>query len=414
LQVVDVDGSLCLNPFDCLRAIHIIQSVFVKELTKAYKPFSSKVFRFFLSVDGVKVVTGVSGDSELSSSSGGIGSDGEINTHAAGGDIDPAGEPQRAVSVPPRRGGKTFLELFPQLFLFPLLIVIVLVLVYVFFGAIAADNRGVGDLLRDIRIGGGHSRQQDAHALAKLLVRKQEQREDPYLNGDETRELIQLVENAASGEDELRGYLVLALGRSGQPDLSVPFLLDLLAQKDLAEDLRQETIYGLGLSGNSKAILPLLDEIERQGGEHSWQSRAFAIASVVNILVRDNPGKERPLADDPRVGVVVQKLKPQVNDSRREISWNTAFLLAMYFGDDSGEMILRDMLSWDFLGEQRGDNDNALTPAQKEAWMCQALEGLYSLRGGGLKDVLEEKKSDRNMRVRNVAMRLLGKLEKKT
>ena len=72
------------------------------------------------------------------------------------------------------------------------------------------------------------------------------------------------------------------------------------------------------------------------------------------------------------------------------------------------------MLSWDFLGEQRGDNDNALTPAQKEAWMCQALEGLYSLRGGGLKDVLEEKKSDRNMRVRNVAMRLLGKLEKKT
>ena len=324
-----------------MRAIHIIQSVFVKEFTKAYKPFSSKVFRFFLSVDGVKVVTGVSGDSELSSSSGGIGSDGEINTHAAGGDIDPGGEPQRAVSVPPRRGGKTFLELFPQLFLFPLLIVIVLVLVYVFFGAIAADNRGVGDLLRDIRIGGGHSRQQDAHALAKLLVRKQEQREDPYLNGDETRELIQLVENAASGEDELRGYLVLALGRSGQPDLSVPFLLDLLAQKDLVEDLRQETIYGLGLSGNSKAILPLLDEIERQGGEHSWQSRAFAIASVVNILVRDNPGKERPLADDPRARVVVQKLKPQVNDSRREISWNTAFLLAMYFGDDSGERILR-------------------------------------------------------------------------
>ncbi|MEE3199000.1 MAG: hypothetical protein VX254_03135, partial [Planctomycetota bacterium] len=112
-------------------------------------------------------MTGVSGDSELSSSSGGIGSDGEINTHAAGGDMDPGGEPPRAVSVAPRKGGKTFLELFPQLFLFPLLIVIVLVLVYVFFGAIAADNRGVGDLLRDIRIGGGHSRQQDAHALAK-------------------------------------------------------------------------------------------------------------------------------------------------------------------------------------------------------------------------------------------------------
>ena len=72
------------------------------------------------------------------------------------------------------------------------------------------------------------------------------------------------------------------------------------------------------------------------------------------------------------------------------------------------------MLSWDFLGEQLGDNDNALTSEEQQRWMCQALEGLYSLRGGGLKDVLEEKKSDRNMRVRNAAMRLLGKLDKKT
>lgn len=386
----------------------------MKEFTKAYKPFASKVFRFFLLVDGVKVVTGVSGDSELSSSSGGIGSDGEKNTHASGGCIDPDGGLPRAVSVPPRKGGKTFLELFPQLFLFPLLIVIVLVLVYVFFGAIAADNRGVGDLLRDIRVGGGHSRQQDAHALAKLLVQKQEKGKDPYLSSAQTGELIELVQNATSGEDELRGYLVLVLGRSGQPQLSLPFLLDLLTREDLAQDLRQEAITGLGLSGDSSAILPLLDEIDRPGGEQSWQSRWLAIWGVVNILVRENPDTEGSFKDDARVRLVARKLKSRVNDSRREISWTAAYYLARYFGDNSGEIILQDMLSWDFLGEQLGDNDNALTSEEQQRWMCQALEGLYSLRGSGLKDVLEGKKSDRNLKVRAVAIKLLDKLEKKT
>ena len=52
----------------------------MKDFTKAYKPFTSKVFSFFLLVHGVKVVTGVSGESEISSSSGGVGTDGEINT----------------------------------------------------------------------------------------------------------------------------------------------------------------------------------------------------------------------------------------------------------------------------------------------------------------------------------------------
>ena len=398
-----------------MRAILIIQSAFVKDFTKAYKPFTSKVFRFFLLVHGVKVVTGVSGDSELSSSSAGTGPGGEKNTHASEGYTDPDGGLPRAVSVPPRKGGKTFLELFPQLFLFPLLIVIVLVLVYVFFGAIAADNRGVGDLLRDIRIGGGHSRQQDAHALAKLLVEKQEKGKEPYLNGAQTGELIQLVKDATSGEDELRGYLVLALGRSGQPQLSLPFLLGLLAREDIAPGLRQEAITGLGLSGDSTAILPLLDEIDRPaGGEQSWQSRWLAIWGVVNILARENPEDDGPLKEGPEARVVVQKLKTKVNDSRREISWTAAYYLARYFGDNSGEIILQDMLSWDFLGEQLGDNDNALTSDEQQRWMCQALEGLYSLRGAGLKDVLEEKKSDRNMRVRNMAIRLLDKLEKKT
>ena len=95
-------------------------------------------------------------------------------------------------------------------------------------------------------------RAQDAEALAKGLVAKQAAGEDPYLGAKETRQLLELVEGAATGEDELRRFLILALGRSGQPELSVPFLLELLSRKDLVDELRQETIAGLAWSGDSK------------------------------------------------------------------------------------------------------------------------------------------------------------------
>ena len=115
-------------------------------------------------------MTGVAGVCERSSSPGGMDPEEGKQQPAAGSESSLAGEDVRAVSVPPRKGGRTFLELFPQLFGIPFLIVIVLVLVWVFFGAIAEDNRSVADLLRDIQAGGGHSRLQDAKAVADQLV----------------------------------------------------------------------------------------------------------------------------------------------------------------------------------------------------------------------------------------------------
>ena len=385
----------------------------MKQFTEVCNPFNCKIFRFYFSSDGVKVVTGVAGDSELSSSPGGMDPEEGKQQPVAGSESGLAGEDVRAVSVPPRKGGRTFLELFPQLFGIPFLIVIVLVLVWVFFGAIAKDNRSVADLLRDIQAGGGHSRLQDAKALADQLVAKQATGEDPYLGPRETSQLLQLVENASSGEDQLRIFLVVALGRSGQPQQAVPFLLGQLAQQNISAELRQATIAGLAWSGDRKAIPALLDEVEVPGSPRVWGSRFLAIGGVVNILIRNGPDLEKTLADDPQARAVLDKLKGQVNDQRKEISWNTAFWLARHFGDDSGASILEEILDWDFLDRVRGDHNRGLTVQQKERWMCQALDGLYRLRGSEFRDVLLEKKTDRSLAVKDKALTLLELLDDK-
>ena len=386
----------------------------MKQFTRYCNPFTCKIFRFYLIFDGVKVVMGVAGDSELTSSHGGSSPDkGEkVSSVERQGGSD--GKGVGAVSIPPRKGGKTFLELFPQLFLFPLLIVIVGVLVWVFFGAIARDSRSVTELIRDIQAGGGHSRMQDAKALADQLVAKQVVGEDPYLDAAETRQLLELAETTPTGEGRLKVFLVVALGRCGQPKLAVPFLLSLLSRKDLPEELRQATIRGLGLSGDRRAVLALLGEVDRAGSSTNWQSRWEAVAGVVNILLRENPGEEQSFNRDPQARVVVEKWKLLVNDPRREISWTTAFRLAKHFGDDSGEVILENILSWDFLDKQRGDNNRDLTVQEKELWMCQALEGLHRLRGAELRNVLVEKKTDRSVAVRGKALLLLARLDKET
>ena len=358
-------------------------------------------------------MTGVAGDSELSSSPGGMDPEEGKQQPVAGSESGLAREDVRAVSVPPRKGGRTFLELFPQLFGIPFLIVIVLVLVWVFFGAIAKDNRSVADLLRDIQAGGGHSRLQDAKALADQLVAKQATGEDLYLGQQETSQLLQLVENVSSGEDQLRIFLVLALGRSGQPQQAVPFLLGQLARQNISAELRQATIAGLAWSGDRKAIPALLDEVEVPGSPRAWGSRFLAIGGVVNILIRNGSDLEKTLADDPQARAVLDKLKGQVNDQRKEISWNTAFWLARHFGDDSGASILEEILDWDFLDGVRGDHNRGLTVQQKERWMCQALDGLYRLRGSEFRDVLLEKKTDRSLAVKDKALTLLELLDDK-
>ena len=68
-------------------------------------------------------------------------------------------------------------------------------------------------------------------------------------------------------------------------------------------------------------------------------------------------------------------------------------------------------MSWECLDAQRGDHNRELLLEQKEAAMGLALEALYTLHGDKIRDLLEEKREDRSLSVRNVALTCLDKLE---
>jgi len=317
---------------------------------------------------------------------------------------------------PRRRPVRGVAALFPQLVLFPLLLVTVGVLVYLFFIASAQDSRSVDEILRDLEAGGSHSRRQDAWALAQKLneleVGLGTGGASRYLSADETRRLLRILEHAGS-DDELRGFLVDAFGRSGQPEITWPVLGGMLDDPSTTAEVRNKVIQAISLSGHRVApvIATLLREIETSSAPEAWETRWFAVHAIVNILTRGEPLSPEALRDDELVRLAVRKLRPLVGSPRREISWNTAAFLATYFADDEGETVLRDLLSWDFLDAQRGDGRRELTLDEKETWIEFALRALFRLHGEAMRAVLEEKRNDRSLSVRNVALTCLKELD---
>ena len=310
-----------------------------------------------------------------------------------------------------RASGGGFGKLFPQLFLFPLLLVTVAVLVYLLFVASARDSRSIDDLLRDIQSGGGHSRKQDAWALAQKVSEVDTRGGDGYITEEQTRQLLRLLDQAIEDDDdEMRSFLVFAFGRLGQPELTWPRLKGILDDPATSSEVRKNVILGLSLSRNRAAVPTLLHEVRSRTDPGEWETRWIATHAVVNILTHGEALPADRLANDPLVEMAVRGLRPMVGNSRKEVSWNTSVWLAKYFRDDQGESVLRDLVSWEFLDAQRGERNQELTEGEKAAFMALAIEGLYALHGADLRALLEEKKNDRSLPVRNVALTCLGEL----
>jgi hypothetical protein len=312
-----------------------------------------------------------------------------------------------------RSGGKSFAELFPQLFLIPLALVTVIVLVYLFFIASAKDTRTISEILRDIEVGGWHSRKQDAHALAERVRELSLAGASRYLSEEDTRHLLRIFQ-AAPPDDSLRASLVCALARGGDPAVTWDELRPLLEDDATPPEVRAQVIQGLSLSENRKAVAPLLATIEKRSSPQEWETRWYAIHAVVLILTRGESLAPEQLEKDELAQSALRSLRRAVGDSRREISWNTAYYLAQYFGDPAGTEVLEQLLDADYLDAQRGGEGETreLSASEKETWTVQAMAGLFRLRGAAMRPVLEAKKADPNPRVRDMALRCLRDLER--
>lgn len=282
-----------------------------------------------------------------------------------------------------------------RVFLFPLLIVVVGVLVYLFFIASAQDNRSVEDLISDIESGGTHARKQDSFALSLKV------RELPVVDGKPTyfpeaatRKLLGLLERTK--EEDLRGSLIRAIGRGGEPRLTAPIMKEIALGEESSEDSRVHAVQSLGLSASPEARDILLEILRRFDQPANWELRWYALAGLVNTFDT----------------AAVAPLRGALAEPRREIRWSAACWLASWFKDASGVEILRDLVDWKILDQERGDHDRPLLPEEKETYMIMAMEGLYGLDRANVRPLLEEKKLDsRSPRVRNAAFEMLAMLD---
>jgi HEAT repeat protein len=285
---------------------------------------------------------------------------------------------------------KTFGQLFPQLFLFPLILVVVGVLVYLFFHATLKDARQVDEIIADLESGGQASRRQDAYALA-LDARDLVAKGDRY-SPEVTRKLLRLLDRFQD-DPEGRRFITLAAGRAGDPELTLEPMSRLAIDPAASPEIRIEAVCALGLSRSPRAVETLKKVIDENAGPDGWETRRYALAGLVEI------GDES----------AIPYLRRGLEDSRREIQWYSAYGLAATFRDPSGKEILEKLVNWDYLDQLRGDRARGLEPLEKELNMMFALYGLYRLEGAGVAALLKEKARDpRSVKVRDVANRLLS------
>jgi HEAT repeat protein len=294
------------------------------------------------------------------------------------------------------RQQKTFLELLPQLFLFPLLIVTVCVLVWLLFIASAQDNRSAEELVSDLQSGGSHGRKQDAYALA--LKARELSQDGQYFSADVTRQLLAFVarERQLAEDPEFLEFLVMAVGRAGDPAQSVPVMTGLALDPATPPQARIWAVRALGLSGASTAGSSLLLVLASHREAGDWEFRWNALAGLVNL----------------RSPAAVEHLRRALQETRRELRWSAACWLAMTYSDGEGRSVLEDLTDWAFLDQQMGEDSNQLTLQQKEKYMMMALEGLVRLDGRGALPLLKAKREERRSPgVQDLVLRLIGNLE---
>jgi HEAT repeat protein len=271
-----------------------------------------------------------------------------------------------------------------QFFIFPMAIVAVCVTVFVVFGLISSDAKSPRAYLAQVRAGGGMfniDRWQAAFALANAIeADKSLAKKDPKFVDD----LVTLFEESKGDEPQVRRYLVLALGRLGDPRVA-PSLRAVL--DDATDDTDPQTvIYSAWALGGLQdpAAIPALLKLLRSDNRDFRKTAAHALGAL--------PTEETRAA-----------LLGALNDAAEDVRWNAALALARR-GDPGAAPVLAQMMERSHLEAVSG-----LTSAQRENVILQAVSASAAVPDPGLRKILEGLRDrDPDLKVREAAGLSLG------
>src|SRR5262245_29581114 len=206
-----------------------------------------------------------------------------------------------------------------QFFLIPLAVVGIAISVYIGFRSLLSDDRGPQDYLAEIRNGGSSRRWPAAYELSRLMA-------DPKVRADKSLApaLVKAFQDAA-GDQQVRRYLALAIGRL-DPPLPADAVADLTrALEDPDSETRISVIWALGSSGDP-AVVPRLIPL------YTAQDADAGIRKMVVYALGALPGDAQ-----------VYTLRTALQDAAADVRWNAAVALARH-ANHEGVAVLKQML----------------------------------------------------------------------
>ena len=271
-----------------------------------------------------------------------------------------------------------------QFFLIPLVVVAITGSVYVGFRSLLADDRTAQDYLAEIRNGGSSRRWPAAYELSRLMA-------DPKVRADRSLApaLVKAFQ-ASEGDQQVRRYLALAIGRL-DPPLPPDAVADLThALDDPDSETRISVIWALGSSGDEAVVSKLVPLYTAQDAD-------AGIRKMVVYALGALPGDGQ-----------VTTLRTALQDAVADVRWNAAVALARH-GSHEGVVVLKQMLDRQYVEqavkrEVRADEDQ--DPVADV--MISALRAAAALKDDTLRSAVTNlSQQDKSLKVRQAAIEAL-------
>ncbi len=277
-------------------------------------------------------------------------------------------------SAPKRDSGR---KLFYGLFIFPLVITVGMALLLCTVVLLTHEVETPESLITAIKTGSPSKRWQKAFELSNEL----NQGRGLIRQSGVMKEVLHILKDAGQYDAKTRSYMAIALSRFEDPEV-VPDLREALrAEEDPSVELY--LMWALGVKKAKEAAEQIVPFLKSQD-EDLKKMAAYVLGSL----------------EDPKA---VKPLEAVLEDSDRDVRWNSALSLAR-LGSDAGYPEILKMLDRATLVAQGIDE------ARAEEIMVNAVKGVSLLRNHpeALPLLAELANKDKSLKVREAAIQVLN------
>lgn len=277
----------------------------------------------------------------------------------------------------PETNSKVY-TLYYAFFLIPLMVTILGVMFFFMFKVLTYETNTPLDYLNDVQYGAATKRWQSAYELSKMLSGENLD----VLNDGFRQRMISVYEHSIHDDPNVRMYLALAMGRTG--DLTYgSVLLEGLEDKDIGS--RLAAIKSLGVLSFESAIDQISEFTKNENSKEERLESVIALGNINNLNV-------------------IPILEGMLEDEEPNIRWDAAIGLAK-LGNRSGAEIIVNLLDRSYFSNFKEVNDEEMVQAILVA--IQISSKIPSKKF--INNLMKLATFDKNMKIRDLALKTLDR-----